>query len=440
MSALARYFLAKNWLVKGSDVSSSSLTQKLIKEGVKVKIGHKKGNLRPKTALVIYNQAIPPSNPEIVEARRRHLKILSYPEALGELTRKYETIAIAGAHGKSTTTSLISVVLLKVGFDPTVVVGTLLKEFGDRNFRFGRSRWLVIEADEFHASFLNYSPTYALITNIDREHLDYYKNFGNVKKSFLRFIANVKRNGVLVLNRDNKELFGLKNRIKKTAKCNFLKIIWYSLRDSKKLNSKIKAVLKIPGEHNLSNALGAYTLARHLGIEEKEILKALGSYRGTWRRMEYKGLLKIRNSKFRIPVYDDYAHHPTEIKATLQGLREKYPRSKLVCVFQPHQAERLRLLFRDFVRAFDEADILVLCPAYRVAGRDKIHKAYSSEMLAKAIAIRNSKLGLENSVVYLSSPKRLRQILNSKFETLNSAVIVMMGAGDIVNYTKLLLS
>lgn len=439
-SALARWFLTQNWAVSGSDIVESKITQELRKEGVKVKIGHKKANLDKKTTFVIYNQAISPSNPELQEARRFKIKCASYPEALGELTRQYKTVAVAGAHGKSTVTAFVSLVLMKAGFDPTVVIGTRLKQFGGpsgKNFRRGRGEYLIIEACEWKNAFLNYSPFAAIITNIDREHLDFFKNLSNIKKSFLKFVRKIQNGGTLVLNKDDKNLFGLKSKIQRITKRRNLRVFWYSAMTRHSVCSRIRNVLKVPGEHNFSNALAAFTLAKALKIKEKTILAALSEYSGIWRRLEFKGNLKIK--KLRVPVYDDYAHHPAEIKASLSALREKYPRSGIICVFEPHQAERLKSLFKDFASAFDEADNLILLPVYEVSGRDKKNKKFSAEKLAKAVKLRNSNLGIRNSVFYLPYPEKLKSFLGSRFCFPNSSVIVMMGAGDIFKQTDFLL-
>jgi len=449
MSALARWFLAQKWAVSGSDITPSSLTRKLQKEGVKVKTGHKKAHISSKTGLVVYNQAIPVSNPELRAAKRFGIPLLTYPEALGGLSRAYKTIAVAGAHGKSTTTALLSLVLTRAGFDPTVILGTILREFGGKNFRAGKSKYLVIEADEWEASFLNYSPAYAIITNIDKEHLDFYKNYSNVKKTFLKFISNIREGGALVANKDDKNLFALRRQIQKIARRGSFKVIWYGggiLKYTTPIR-RIRKVLKMPGKHNVSNALAAYTLARALGISEKKILGALHKYRGAWRRMEFRGYLKTGNYKLKTPVYDDYAHHPTEIKASLQAFREKFPKKKIVCIFQPHQAHRTKNLFKEFVSAFNLADYLILLPIYRVAGRDKLHRGYTSKDLAEKIKFRNSKLGIRSSVVYLPSPHRLPQTIKIMIRSSRHShsfvdshhVLVMMGAGDIVNYTDSLL-
>ena len=453
------------------------ITQKLKREGVKIYIDHKTQNLSPSADLVIYSTAVNENNLEIKKSKKLGIPIKSYAQALGDLTKRYKTIAVAGAHGKSTTTALLSLVLIKAGLDPTVIIGTNLKEFGNKNFRSGKNNYLILEADEYHQSFLNYSPVVAIITNIDREHLDYYKNLSAIKNVFLKFIKNIRHNGILVINKDDKNLFNLKNKIQKIAKNNNLKVFWYSVNIAKSKLSKsdfqkLKKILKIPGQHNLSNALAVYTLARALGINQKKIFNAISCYRGAWRRMEYRGKLKIQNSKFKISVYDDYAHHPTEIKTTLSGIAQKWSKSTLICVFQPHQAQRLSLLFRDFVRAFDEANALILLPVYQVVGRDILYKLsqnrgccnenkfrrktsqifcnnkivakYLSKKLAEAIQKRIVNLKPKPSnlktVIYLPHPKKLptvfSQIINAScFMPHASCIIVMMGAGDIYKMT-----
>ena len=435
VSALARYFLSQGWEVSGSDNTRTPLLQELKAEGVRIKIGHQKKNLNSKTDLVVYTRATLADNPELKEARKLKTKTLSYPKALGELTKEFITIALAGTHGKSTTTALTALTLLQAKMDPTVVVGTKVSQLKGKNFRLGKSKYLVVEADEYKDAFLHYYPRAALITNIDREHLDYFKNLNHAKRSFRKFVNNLDNNGVLVLNKDSAPLLSMGKQLKR-------KLIWYSLKE-RMLAQKIKKHLKIYGEHNLSNALGVYKLAKALGIKEKDILKAFSRYHGAWRRMEYRGNLKLSargGSAFggKIPVYDDYAHHPTEIKATLGAFREKFPKSKIICAFQPHQQERLKGLFKEFSFAFDEADTLILLNIFKVAGREKnevrsMKHEVSSKILAEAIRKRKG----SPRVIYLPHPTRLRQTLNKLIK--DKSVIVMMGAGDIVNLTPRLL-
>lgn len=430
MSALARWFKSQKWSVFGSDVVSGEIVQELEKDDIKVKIGQKMGISGPKMGLFIYNRAIPPANPELVSAKKSNIPVMSYAEAVGVLTRHYKTLTVSGAHGKSTTTSLLSLALLQGKHSPTVIVGTKLKEFGNRNFYEGKSDIFVLEADEFHGSFLNYSPTVAIITNIDREHLDWYKSFSNVKKAFLSFIGKIMLHGILVINKDDKNLLLLKKQIDDITKKKNILVRWYSFKDAeaKKIRS---AMSHIPGDHMILNALATYYVAKYVGVSEKNILSAFKKYNGVWRRMEYKGQFKIQNSKFKIVVYDDYGHHPTEIKATLSGAKKFFKNKKIICVFEPHQTKRLKLLFREFAGAFDSADHLFLLPVYKVLGRDEKEKKYTSENLAKTIRRKRK------NVSYIENKKNLEYELVKKIKEMNSpAVVIMMGAGTINEETK----
>jgi UDP-N-acetylmuramate--alanine ligase len=434
MSGLARYFLARGWRVSGSDAARGIMTQELIKDGIKVKIGHKKANIPADTHLVIYNRAIPSDNPELMAAEAF---AIPYSKALGRITEEFQTIAITGSHGKSTTTALAGLALMRAGLDPTILVGTKLADLHGKNIRIGHGPYLVLEADDFHAAFLDYSPAIAIVTNIDREHMDFYKTFSNAKRAFVKFLGRTRKGGTLILNRDDAPLYSLKPTIVRLAKKHELKVIWLSLRGDAALAQKIKKVIPISGTHNISNALAVAKLGGILKISEKKILAAIGSYKGAWRRMELKGTL--RTSK--VPVYDDYAHHPTEIRATLAGFREKFPQSPLICVFQPHQAKRLELLFKDFTEAFDAADIVVILPLYKVLGRDEKFP-HDSEMLAEALAKRAP----AKPVFYVREPAKIRGAVEAilrdvpfKKRSARSPVLVMMGAGDISDLTGKLL-
>lgn len=443
MSGLARYFLAHKWAVSGSDAVKSPLTDELIKEGIRVKIGHKKGNIPAGTHLIIYNRAILPDNPELAAAtaavRRKEMVVLPYAKALGRITEDYQTIAITGSHGKSTTTALAGLALVRAGLDPTILVGTKLADLGGRNIRVGHGPHLVLEADDFHAAFLDYSPAVAIVTNIDREHMDFYKTFANAKRAFVKFLARTRPGGILILNRDDAPLRSLRSQVARVAKARGLKVVWFSVRGgaNASLVRKIKKTIPISGEHNVSNAMAVLQLGKALKIPEKKILNAIGSYKGAWRRMERKGRLKGT----RIPVYDDYAHHPTEIRATLAAFREKFPRSPLVCVFQPHQAKRLELLFKDFTSAFDAADIVFILPLYKVLGRDERYP-HDSAALVKALAARAP----EKPVFYLHRPETIRRAIAAvlrdvpqKRRFARPPVVLMMGAGDISDLTGKLL-
>src|SRR3989344_1829612 len=464
ISSLARWFLSDRWIVSGSDLAANKITKELAREGVRICGGHKKTNVPRNAELVVYSQAVPAKNPELIEARRLKIPTLSYPQTLGKLTKTHTTIAIAGAHGKSTTTALTGLILKNAGLNPTIVVGTELKELGGKNFRKGGGNYLVIEADEWKASFLNYSPTLLIITNIDREHLDFYKNLGNVKNTFLKFIARTKSGGTLVLNKDNAVLAALAKRIAKISREKNIRVVWYSTKDP--VAQAIRKIIKIPGEHNISNAVAAYAAARVLNVPQKKILSVIGVYHGSWRRFEYRGDFRVKSQESRVkqsvPIYDGYAHHPTEIAATLKGFREKFTTKNIICVFQPHQAKRLHSLFKEFICAFEAADTIVITPIYKVAGRDeRISLRFSPEALARVMQKKYPR----KPIFYLSDFKNLKNALTtlvtvpptcaigvspkpkshsnsrSEFGTgIKPAVVVMMGAGDIVQYTDALLT
>ena len=417
VSALARYYLANGHQVSGSDLTSSEITEALKKQGAKIIIGkHKESNIDTKNLpdLVIYSPAVQPDNPELKAVKKKGIKCLSYPQALGELTKQHFTIAVSGTHGKSTTTALIGLLLVKAGLDPTVIVGTKLKEFGDSNCRVGKSKYLVIEADEHFASFLNYWPKIIVITNIEKDHLDYYKNLRNILRAFKEYISHLSGDGVLIANRDDKNV---RKIIKKYEGQKFL----YSLKQKEAL--KLKKILKIPGEHNVSNALAALTVAQVLKISDKTAFKALSEYRGSWRRFEEKNL-KIKNLKLKI--INDYGHHPTEIRVTLKAAREKWPKKKIWCVYQPHQYQRTYYLFKDFVKVFQKVpvDKLIITDIYDVAGREekKIKEKISAKKIVQAVA--------NSSTIYLPKEK----IIDYLKQNLKSGeIVIIMGAGNIYN-------
>ncbi len=404
VSALARYYLESGHKVSGSDLVSSEITDALKKSGAKIIIGQEKiENLSKKFDLVIYSPAVKVGDPIS--------NFMSYPEALGELTKQYFTIAVSGTHGKSTTTAMLSLILIKAGFDPTVIIGTKLKEFRDTNFRMGRSKYLVIEADEHFASFLNYWPKMIVLTNIDADHLDYYKNLTNILRTFKKYILHLPNEGVLVANRDDKNTRKIyRDRISKGYQ-----ISRYSLKQLEA--KKIKKLLKIPGDHMVSDALAALSAARVLGVPDKISFKALSEYQGAWRRFEI-----IQKKPF--VLISDYGHNPAKMLAALKGAREKYPKRRILCVYQPHQYQRTHFLFKEFIKAFREApaDNIIITDIYDVAGREEktIKKEINSEKLVKAIN--------KSSVIYLSKEK-IVSYLKSKVK--RGEVVIIMGAGDI---------
>jgi len=415
VSALAAYYLQKGAEVFGSDLESSETIETLKKTGAKIFTGEHKILSLKNPDLVIYSPAVEEDNPELKEAKKLGVKCQSYPEALGELTRQFFTIAVSGAHGKSTTTSMLGLTLIKAGLDPTVIVGTKLKEFGNTNFRMGKSKYLVIEADEWQASFLNYWPKIIVLTNIEPEHLDYYKDLNHILKTFGEYVSHLPKDGVLVANNDDQNISKIKNQISKLQ----FKVQNYSLKQDEA--GTIRKLLKIPGEHNVYNALACLATARELKIPDDIFFEAISEYRGAWRRFEIK---ETAMGGKKITVISDYGHHPTEILATLKAAREKYPDKKIWCVFQPHQYQRTFYLFDDFVKVFKEAPIdkIIITDIFSVAGRetDEIKGKVNSEKLVDIIA--------KNSVVYMQKEK-IRGYLKDNLE--NGQVLIIMGAGDV---------
>jgi UDP-N-acetylmuramate--alanine ligase len=410
VSALAQYYLAKGCKVSGSDLAPSEITQALKNKGATVKIGpHKKENVPKGADLLIYSPAVQKANPELAEAEKLKIRCLGYPEALGELTKQHYTIAVSGTHGKSTTTAMLGLLLVRAGLDPTVIVGTKLKEFKDGNCRVGKSKYLVIEADEHFASFLNYWPKIIALTNIEADHLDYYKNLNNLLRSFKQYVSHLPECGVLVVNADDKNIRKiLKGRTS-------FKVKSYSLRQPEA--KRLKKILRVPGRHNIYNALEALTVARVLGVPDRLSFKALSEYEGAWRRFEI-----VQTKPF--VLVSDYGHNPTKAMAGFETAREKYPKKRIWCVYQPHQYQRTYYLFKDFVRVFRQAPIdrIIITDIYDVAGREegKIKKRVSSEKLVEAVNRKN--------VIYLPRERIINYVKGNLKEV---DVLIMMGAGDI---------
>ena len=389
VSALAKYYLKKGWQVSGSDLTASAITEQMKDMGAAVHIGNPKASLvTTQTKKIIFSPAVPKDNVERIEARKKGIPEFSYPEALGELAKSHYTIAIAGTHGKSTTTAMLGLLLTKAKIDPTVIVGTQVKEFDNSNCRVGKSKYLVIEACEHFESFLSYYPNIIVITNIEEDHLDYYKNLKNILLAFRKFISHLPKNGYLVANKDDKNSMGIIKSKEKFA------VKKYSIlqKEAKKLSK----ILKLPGKHNVSNALSALTVARILKIPDSVSFKALSQFKGSWRRFEIFNLKTTNHKPY--TLVSDYGHHPTEIMVTVNAAKEKWPKKKLWLVFQPHQYHRTYMLWNNFVKVLSRlpVDKLIIADIYDVAGREdkKIKVKISSEKLVTAIMLRNSKKGL----------------------------------------------
>jgi UDP-N-acetylmuramate--alanine ligase len=400
VSSLAQYYLSENWLVSGSDMVRSEITDELKKKGAIVTIGHKRSNVK-NPSMVVYSAAVGEDNPERKAAKRRKIQTLSYAQALGSLSKNYRTIAVAGSHGKSTTASMMALVLKKAGLDPTVILGTKLKEFKG-NFKKGKSDLLVIEADEYNKSFHNYSPDVAIITNIDKEHLDTYKTYRGVVSGFVKFAKRVPKGGFVIANYKDP---GLRTALKGIKG----KVIWYNKHPFKRHD------LKIPGLHNQENAEAVWRTAGVFRVKRTVAESAFKNYKGAWRRFE-----KLKSPGVAAELYTDYAHHPTEIRATLEAMREKYPNKKIICVFQPHQEDRFNRLFNEFKTAFSEADLTMLLPIYVVEGR-RSEPEKTTKDLVEAIDKKN--------VLYINNVSEA--LFGLEMFSLERPAAIFMGAGDL---------
>jgi UDP-N-acetylmuramate--alanine ligase len=375
MSGIAEVLLNLGYRVTGSDLKESETTQRLRQLGGGILIGHRAENITEPHVVVI-SSAVKKDNVEVVAARERQIPVIPRAEMLAELMRLKYAVAIAGAHGKTTTTSLVATVLAAGGVDPTVVIGGKLNSLGS-NAKLGQGEFLVAEADESDGSFLKLTPTIAVVTNIDEEHLDYYKDIAEIKDAFLSFINKVPFYGVAILCLDERHIQSLIPLVQKRYVTYGMSTqADYHARDAvlMPLGSKFRVIdhrgdlgwfeLAVPGMHNVSNSLAAIAVARELDIDREVIRKALRGFSGVQRRFQIKGEAKG------ILVVDDYGHHPTEIRATLAAARTADGR-RVVCVFQPHRFTRTKHLLEEFFSAFNQADRVIIMDIY-AAGEQPI--------------------------------------------------------------------
>jgi UDP-N-acetylmuramate--alanine ligase len=430
VSAVAKYFLESGREVLGADLVQSDITEELEKKGIKVFSSHDQNNLDQSFDLVIYSSAVPEDNPEFKKAQSLGIKTWSYFDFLGELSKNKKTIVVTGTHGKSSTTSLIAVMMIRAGLDPTVFVGTKIKDL-ESNFRLGKSEYLVVEGCEYQANMLKLNPDLIGLPSIDLDHLDFYKDLDDIKATFQKFIDRLKNKENLVYNQDNQNL----NSLQKSPEALAVSLNSESelrARDVKKVENgqnfnlylKDKKLVNIetnlPGDYNLTNILIASGLALKLGIKSEIISQTIEEFKGLWRRFEIIGEW---NSNL---IISDYAHHPEELKSLLKGTREFYPQKKIVAVFQPHQEDRTQKLFNDFLDSFKDADDVIIYPIYEVAGR-RSEKSKSSEDLVKEIKKKDGQ-----NIYYLDTYEKLKKHL----ENYQDSIILIIGAGDIDNFAR----
>ena len=438
MSGLALIMKGMGFKVQGSDISLNKNIERLKKEKIKIEIGHRKKNIEKATILVI-SSAIKRNNPEIISAKKKLLPVYKRGDMLGHMASLTKNIVVAGSHGKTTTTSLVASIFSKTKLDPTIINGGVLNSFNN-SAKLGKSNWTILEADESDGSFVKVPPTYSIITNIDREHMDYYKSIDNLKKLFLDFIKKVpsfgksficiddKINTEIIKKIENKNFYTYGTNIKSQFNINIVaqskqfSEFHLDIRLPGKKRFYIKNI-KIPllGLHNIRNATAAAAVAITIGISKDVIKKGLKEFKGVQRR--FNKIFTYRETIF----YDDYAHHPTEIKELLNGVSEVYKKEEIISVFQPHRISRLKDLRKEFSMAFKKSDSVILCPIYSAGEKIKLGFNYSN--FAKEI-IKNSKV----KVFLVEDQKEFYHFV--KQYIYGKKIVIGMGAGSISNWIR----
>lgn len=433
MCGIAEVLLNQGYRITGSDLKGSAVTQRLIGLGVTVFIGHSAENVAS-ADVVVYSSAVRPGNPELCAARAVGKPIIARAEMLAELMRYRHAIAIAGTHGKTTTTSLVASIFAEAGLDPTFIIGGLLKSAG-ANARLGESRYLVAEADESDASFLHLQPMVAVVTNIDADHMSTYEgDFNKLKKSFIEFLHNLPFYGLAVLCTDDpvvEEILPLVSRpiltygfsesadyqilnLHQNKQCTEFEIA----RPERAGNLKVK--LSIPGRHNALNATAAVAIASDEGISDEHICAGLQKFQGVGRRFDIQGTFPLREGS--AMLLDDYGHHPREVAATVAALRGGWPEARLVMIYQPHRFTRTKDLYEDFVKVLSDVDVLLMLEVYS-AGEDPIPGA-DSRSLCRSIRARG-----KIDPVFVQDDEDIRKVLTGILR--DGDIVITQGAGSV---------
>ena len=437
MSGLAEILLGAGFSISGSDSKPSALTKQLEERGAKVFYGQCAENVSDTYNCVVYTAAIHPDNPEFARCVELNLPMLSRAELLGQIMKNYKTsIAVSGTHGKTTTTSMFSSVLLAADADPTISVGGILEAIGG-NIRVGKSETFITEACEYTNSFLSFYPTLSIILNIEEDHMDFFKDLDDIMNSFKLFAQRLPKDGVLIINKEIKDY----EKVTEGLEC---KVITYGMDSSCTYHAENiifnaqgygefdvfhhsvnlgHIVLSVPGWHNVSNALAVIAAARKLGISMEQIQAGLLGFGGANRRFQYKGSLNG------VTIIDDYAHHPTEIRTTLEAAKN-YPHREIWCIFQPHTYTRTKAFFHEFAESLSLADHIILADIY--AARETDTLGVSSALLCEEI----KNLGAD--CYYFSTFEEIEEFVKS--HCIHQDLLITMGAGDVVNIGENLLN
>ena len=438
MSGLAIIMKELGFKVQGSDISTNKNIERVKQKKIKIFIGHKKQNINKSTILVI-SSAIKKNNPEVLFAKKRKIPIYKRGEMLANVVSLMKNVVVAGSHGKTTTTSLISNIFAHAKIDPTVINGGVLNSFSG-SAKLGKSEWCILESDESDGSFTKIPSTYSIVTNIDKEHLDYYKSLKSLKDNFIKFIEKTPSFGKSFICLDDKNN---KDVIKKISNLNYNTYGTNKLSNFKILNilqkenySKFDIKITLPGSkenfikniqipliglHNIRNSTAALSVAFSIGIPIKIIKKGLERFSGVQRR--FTKVFSFKN----VPFFDDYAHHPTEITEVLNGVREVYKNKEVVCIFQPHRISRIKNLHEEFSKSFKKADTVILCPVFKAG--ENIKLGFSYNYFARKI-IKNSDVKLITIKNSLDLTKFVKQNIYG------NKIVIGMGAGSISNWIR----
>ena len=438
MSGLSLIMKGMGFKVQGSDIRNNKNIDRLKKDKIKVFIKHSKKYIKNVTILVV-SSAIKKNNPELIEARKKQLPIYKRGEMLAHIVSLTKNIVVTGSHGKTTTTSLLAAIFSKTKLDPTIINGGVLNSLNN-SAKLGKSDWCILEADESDGSFIHVPTTYSIVTNIDREHMDYYKSINDLKNLFVKFINKVPSFGksfICIDDKNNNDLLR-KVKIKNFYTYGINSKSQFRIKNIKQLKefSEYDLEIKLPGKkniiikkiripllgiHNIQNSTAAAAVALTIGISKNIIKSGLKEFKGVQRR--FNKIFTYRETNF----YDDYAHHPTEIKEVLNGVRAAYKKEEVICVFQPHRISRLKDLKKEFSLSFKKADTVILCPIYAAGEKIKLGFNYSS--FAKDI-IKNSKVKLFMINDQYELAKLIKNTIYGK------KIVVGMGAGTISAWMK----
>ena len=438
MSGLAIIMKGLGFQIQGSDKSLNKNVERLKKNNIKFFLGHSTSNIKKATILVI-SSAIKNNNPEIKEAKKKNLPIYKRGDMLAHITSLKKNIVVSGSHGKTTTTSLIASIFAKAKLDPTIINGGVINSL-DNSAKLGKSEWSILESDESDGSFVKVPSTYAVVTNIDREHMDYYKSLDDLKKHFIKFMKKVPSFGktfICIDDKNNREVYR-QIKIKNILTYGFNNNSNFKIKNTSffknktffdiemRLPNKRKTILKkfeIPliGSHNIKNATAAIAVSHFIGIPLIILKKSLKNFKGVERR--FNKIFSYNGAD----IYDDYAHHPTEIKEVIDGVKNSFKKKKIICIFQPHRISRLNDLKNDFCLSFKRASSVILCPVYKAGENMKLDLSYYnfSKQIAKKSKVQ---VFLVNNQYELA--KFLKQHLNS------DNIAIGMGAGSISNWIK----